>query len=133
MPNYNKAELEIGAQNVYNHIIAVYGLKNAFSITRRTRELLKAEKTRRGKLPRSERCLDDFDKKSKTTKTKKFKKAKKKSMGLFTSLCNLFDKKGINKVTYSDAKACAKEAKPDSNLSEGHFRWYKKKYKKDKK
>ncbi len=129
MPHYTKAEIRIGALNVYNHIIAVYGLKEAVRIVKQTRELLKRERQRRATLPRSERALDDTTKKSKTGIKIKTKKKKKKGAGLFASLCVLFNKKGISKVTYAEAKTCAREAKPDSNLSEGHFRWYKKKYK----
>ncbi|KKM23316.1 hypothetical protein LCGC14_1616410 [marine sediment metagenome] len=133
----DKATSEKGAKYAYSFLISTHGLKNAFRINRRVRELLREEKVRRNALPPSERCLDEFDENSgDSTKTKgklKTKKTKKKSKGLFASLCELFDDKGIDKVTYQEAKKCAKEAKPDSSLSRGHYKWYMKRYNAQKK
>ncbi len=130
MAKYTNAHLEKAALNVYADNVAIYGLKGAIKINGHMRSLLRQETLRRKRLPVSERP-DEEEEITSTTKTKtKLKKLKKKKgPGMFASLCKLFDEKGVHKVTYSEAKKCAKEAKPDSNLSSGHFKWYKKKYK----
>ena len=133
MSTYRSSDYEKAAMQVYNNTIATFSLGGALKIARRVRELLKAERIRRKKLPPSERCLDeveDFADGKTKTKTEEAKKVKKKTAGLFASLCVLFDKKGVDNVTYAEAKACAREAKPDSNVSSGHHRWYVKQYKK---
>ncbi|KKM27521.1 hypothetical protein LCGC14_1573940 [marine sediment metagenome] len=132
MPTHSIASLEGGAKKIYSILVADYGLGGAFKVSRRVRDLLKEERLRRKALPPSERCLDEDEDTTKGEKKIKGKKAKKKTAGpgLFASLCVLFDKKGVDKVTYAEAKACAKEAKPDSDLSKGHWKWYKKCYKK---
>lgn len=136
MPNHTKAQVSQGVDNTYNNIIAIYGLRNALKIIKSVRVQLIKERKRRMKMKPSERAdieeTENKDTKKKKTKVDK-KSKKKKGPGMFASLCILFDKKGVNKVTYSQAKACAKEAKPDSNLSSGHFKWYKKQYKDKKK
>ncbi len=136
MPNHTKAQVAQGANDLYNNVIAIFGLRNALKITKEVRLRLRKERKRRLKMKPTERAdLEDTEKKvTKKKKTKDGKKSKKKKgPGMFASLCILFDKKGVNKVTYQQAKACAKEAKPDSNLSSGHFKWYKKQYKDKKK
>ncbi len=134
MPTYTPTEYKRGAQNVYDNIIALYSLKGAFKVTKMVRILLKDEKARRMKLPKSERGFDDTPDKSKSKSKSKTKgKKKKKGPGMFASLCILFKKKGVHKVTYNEAKECCKKAKPDSNLSTGHFKWYKNQYRKNKK
>lgn len=132
MSTYREADFEKAALQIYNKTIATYSLGGAFKVTRRVRDMLTRERLRRKALPLSERCLDEVEDtiKDKIKIKTKSKKAKKKTAGVFASLCVLFDKNGVDKVTYADAKKCAKQAKPDSNLSSGHYRWYIKQYKK---
>lgn len=129
MPNHKRSDLEKKALNLYSEMIAIYGLLGALKIIRQVLLSLKKERTRRRKLPKSERGFDDTKKDIKKTSKSKSKSKKKKGPGMAASLYVLFEKKGVNKVTYQDAKSCAKKAKPDSDLSQGHFRWYKKKFK----
>jgi len=132
MPSHKPSQLKLAAKNMYTNMVAVYGLRSASKVCKQVRLLLKDERLRRSKLPKGEQELEDetaakANKKTRSGKTAKSKKPK--GPGVFASLCALFDKKGVNKVTHAEAKACAKEAKPDSNLSQGHWKWYMKKYK----
>lgn len=137
MSTYTKREIAECVSNLYTNVIAIYGLKSALKVIRQVRIQLKEEKKRRMALPEAERGFDTPTKesrakakvKAKVKAKKDTKKSKKKSIGLFASLCLLFDEKGVNKVTHQEARACAKAAKPDSNLSHGHLKWYIKKYK----
>ena len=72
----------------------------------------------------------------KKLKKKSSKKAQDKATGtgykrgaLRTALFTLFDKKGVDEVTYEQAEAAAKKAKPDTAFNAQHFAWYKNAYK----
>ncbi len=137
MPKYTSAELKIEAEAHFKRLQCNYDIRDLTKVIKRFRAMLQNERQRRRDLPDSERGIDrsssaykDNVHKAKAKKKPK-KSTKKKSpqrKGMFASLCELFDEKGVNKVALKEAVACAKEAKPDSNLSKGHLQWYKKKY-----
>ena len=131
---YKESEIERQAGKIYSNTIAIQGLRNTLKILRESLRQSRLESQRRKKLPISEQ--PDTEEEDEITTTKKGKKSKsklnkkkKRGKGMYKSLCELFKEKGINKVTYQQAKKCATAAKPDSNLSKGHYKWYIKCYK----
>ncbi len=84
-----------------------------------------------------------MSKKKKTKKSKKdiknpvsAKKSKKKSAkksgykrgSLSAAIYELFDKKGVDEVTYDECLELAKSVKKDTKFDKYHFSWYKNKY-----
>jgi len=53
--------------------------------------------------------------------------------GIMHSVFELFDKKGVDNVTYHECESIAKEVKPDTKFGKSHFSWYKNKYKRKRK
>jgi hypothetical protein len=49
--------------------------------------------------------------------------------GIKHSVFELFDKKGVNNVTYQECESLAIKVKPDTKFGKSHFSWYKNEYK----
>jgi len=49
--------------------------------------------------------------------------------GIMHSVFELFDKKGVDNVTYHECESIAREVKPDTKFVKSHFSWYKNRYK----
>jgi len=64
----------------------------------------------------------------KSKKTPAPKTQKKGS--LKDAVYQLFDSKGITKVTYQEVENLAKKIKPDTKFNKYHFSWYRNNYKK---
>ena len=74
-------------------------------------------------------------KKSKSQSAKSKKSAKKKTYkqgSLKEAIYKLFDRKGVEKVSYQEVEKLAKKVKPDTKFNKYHFSWYRNNYKKTK-
>ena len=67
-------------------------------------------------------------KRVKGKKTKKSKKTKYQRGGLGKAIFALFDKVGVDKVTFERALKVAKAAKPDTTYGKAYFSWHKNHY-----
>lgn len=47
------------------------------------------------------------------------------------TIYKLFDEKGVDKVSYEECEALAKQVKPDTAFNKNHFSWYKNHYRKN--
>jgi len=70
-------------------------------------------------------------KKTTAKKTEKTEKSKKEYQrgDLGRAIFALFDKVGVNKVTFAQALKVAKAAKPDTTYEKSYFGWHKNHYK----
>ena len=71
--------------------------------------------------------------KSKAVSTKSKKSSPKKpqkKVSLKEAIYNLFDSKGVSKVSYQEVEKLAKKVKPDTKFNKYHFSWYRNNYKK---
>ncbi len=71
-------------------------------------------------------------KSKKTKKTKKKKKTRKSNYqrgDLGKAIFALFDKYGVDKVTFERALKAAKKAKPDTTYGKAYFSWHRNHYK----
>lgn len=63
-----------------------------------------------------------------TKKSKGGKKSGYKRGSLGTAIRALFDKKGVDKVTYEECLKLAKSIMPSTKFDKSHFSWYKNDY-----
>jgi len=64
----------------------------------------------------------------KTKKSSKNKKGTYKRGSLGTAIRELFDKKGVDNVTYDECEKLAKKIMPTTKFNKQHFSWYKNDY-----